>query len=163
MTSAIATWWTGLSEREKWLVGIAAALAALVIGWLLIALPLQAALSNARTAHGLAVDRHAAVHARVEAVERLSATAAARPAGSSSTAALDLAIAQAAAERGFALSRNDPQGNDAVALAIASARSSALLGWIVELEESGITASEVTIRPNADGTVALTATLRRAR
>jgi hypothetical protein len=59
------------------------------------------------------------------------------------------------------LSRNEPQGQDAAAVAIANARAGAALAWIDTLEGQGIVARELVMRPNADGTVALTATLAR--
>lgn len=163
MIAAISGWWSGLSIRERWLVGVAAGLAAIVIGWFLIALPLQSALSSARDAHGIAVDRHAAILARVEALNALEARGAAPATGTANGAAFDLAITQAAAEKGFALTRTDPQGGNAVVIAIANARAPALLGWIGELEATGVTAADLSLRPNADGTVAMTATLRRAQ
>jgi general secretion pathway protein M len=160
MIASLSNWWTALSSRERWLVGVAGGLAAIVIGWLVIALPLQSALSSSREAHGIAVDRHAAVLARVEALEALQARGAAQPAAA--TATLDLAITQSAAEQGFTLSRNEAQGTNSVVIAIANARAPALLRWLGDLEAAGIGAADLSLRPNADGTVALTATLRRA-
>ncbi len=162
MIAAITGWWTALSQRERWLVGIAGGLAAIVLGWLVIVFPLQSALSSAREAHGIAVDRHAAILARADAITALEAGGATRPANTAAATPLDLTITQAAAERGFTLSRNEAQGGNAVAIAIANARAPALLVWLGELEAAGITAADLSLRPNADGTVALTATLRRA-
>lgn len=161
MIASLAHWWTALSTRERWLVGVAGGLTAIVIGWFLIALPLQSALSASREAHGIAVDRHAAVLARVEALEALQARGAAQPAAA--TAALDLAITQGAAEQGFTLSRTEAQGANSVVIAIANARAPALLRWLGDLEAAGISAADLSLRPNADGTVALTATLRRTQ
>lgn len=160
MIATLSRWWTSLSTRERWLVGVAAALAVPIIGWFLIALPLQSALSSTREAHGMAVDRHAAVLARVEALAALEGRGSAGPANA--TASLDLSITQSAAEQGFTLSRNEAQGTNGVIIAIANARAPALLRWLGDLEAAGITAADLSLRPNADGTVALTATLRRA-
>lgn len=162
MIGAISGWWQRLSLRERWLVGIAAALTAIVIGLFLIAFPIQSALVTAREAHGVALDRQAGIAARVAEIQNLEARRASAPAApGASAAALELVLAQGAAERGFTLSRNEPQGNDAASIAIANGRAPALIGWISELESAGVLASDLTLRPNADGTVALTATLRR--
>lgn len=164
MTDAITRWWTALSLRERVLVGIAAAITAALVGWFLIYRPLTSALETERLAHFSAIERRAAVTARVAEIRRLQSagTRTARPAGDSG-GPLTLILTQAAAERGFSLSRNDAQGNDTATIAIANARTGALLAWIDEMAAQGYGAGEMTLRPNADGTVALTATMRRGR
>jgi len=157
MTS-IRRWWDGLTVRERWLVGVAAGLAAAVLLWL-ATFGVAAALSDAREAHSDAVDRAAGISARVEAIEALQA--APRPTAAASAATVDIVVAQSAAEKGFTLSRNEAQGGSAASIAIANARAPALLAWLGELEAMGIVAGDLSLRPNADGTVALTATLRR--
>lgn len=159
MIARIRSWWVGLTPRERWLVGIAASLGTAVLAWL-IALGLATALADARTAHAAAVDRAAAIAARVDAIEAAQQRPAARTSGTGA-ASVDLFLAQSAAERGFTLSRNEPQGGTGATIAIANARAPALLAWLSALEDAGLIASEVSIRPNADGTVALTATVRR--
>lgn len=159
MKTAIRNWWTGLSNRERVLVGIAGALAAGVLLWL-ATFGVSAALSDARTAHGIAVDRAAAIDARVDAIKALEASGARTPA-TASAATLDLFVAQSAAERGLTLARNDPQGGAATSIAIPNVRATDALTWLTALEEAGVLAADLSLRPNADGTVALTATLRR--
>ncbi len=159
MTAAVKLWWSGLTARERWLVGVAAALAAIVLVWL-SALGLATALADARAAHAAAIDRAAAIDARVDAIEALRRGGAARP-DPAGNATLDIYLAQSAAERGFTLSRNEAQGAGGATFAVANARATALLAWLSALEEAGLVASDVSIRPNADGTVALTATVRR--
>lgn len=159
MIARLHSWWDGLSLRERWMVGVAGALAALVVGWFLILVPLRSALADAGAAHAEAVDRHGAVMARVALLRRIGERQA--PAATTPAATVDLVIGQSAAERGLALSRNEAQGEDAAAIAIANARAGAALGWIDALEAQGIVARELVMRPNADGTVALTATLAR--
>lgn len=159
MMLAIHNWWAGLTARERVLVGIAGALAAGLLLWL-ATFGVAAALSDARTAHGEAVDRAAAISARVDAIAALEA-AGARPPATASAATLDLFIAQSAAERGLTLARNEPQGGGATIIAIPNIRATDALGWLAALEEAGVLAADLSLRPNADGTVALTATLRR--
>lgn len=161
MTEAITTWWSGLSLRERWLVGTAGVLSAVLIGWFLILLPMQSAMASANEAHGIAIDRQAGIAARVREIRRLEGGGN-RAARAASDAAVNLVLAQAAAEKGFALSRNDPVGDGGANIAIANGRAPALATWLTEMESAGLTASDLTLRPNADGTVALTATIRRA-
>ena len=158
MIAGVQRWWQALSARERLLVGIAAGLTALVVGWLLVAAPLARALTGAEEALDAAIDRRAAVSARVAAVRRAQA-AGAHPARAGDDAPLDLRLAQSAAEAGFTLARNEVQGGR-VTIAVANARARAAMAWIDRLEQSGLIVDDLTLRPNADGTVALTATLR---
>lgn len=161
MTDTIRNWWSGLSLREHWLVGVAAGLSAILIGWFLIYAPLRSALASASEEHGEAVDREAAIAMRVAAIKQLE-VGGGRPAAAASAAAVSLVLAQSAAEQGFTLSRNDPAGDNATTIAISNARASALAAWLTRLEDTGLSATDLSIRPNADGTVAVTASIRRA-
>jgi general secretion pathway protein M len=162
MIAAIGHWWNDLSMRERWLIGVAGALAAAVIGWFLIFMPLQRSLRDAHEALGAAIDRRTAVSTRVAAIRRLEAAGGHPSAATGDTASLDLRVAQSAAEAGFTLSRNETQGGG-VSIAIANARARTLLVWLDTLEQSGLVADELSLRPNADGTVALSAVLRPSR
>jgi general secretion pathway protein M len=156
MIDALKGWWSGLSQREQVLVSIAGALAGGLIGWFLILLPLQNALASAAEAHAAAIDRAAAVRSRIAALE-----AAASSNGAPSTAVVAQVVTQAAAEAGLPLARNDPAGNDGAAIAISNGRSAAVLTMLATLERQRIHASDLAIRPNGDGSINLTATLRR--
>ncbi len=159
MTAAIISWWNAKSPREQWLLLIAGVLGAAVLGWFLIIAPTMRAWASASADHAAAINREAAIAVRVASIRRLSATPHPAP---TSNAAIDVAVAQAAAERGLTLARAAAQGNDAVAIAIANVPAPVLLRWLSELEAGGIIAADLSVRPNADGTVAMTATLRRA-
>ena len=155
MIGAIRTWWKGLSSREQWLIGVAGVLAGMLLGWV-IAGALQAALASAQDRHAAALDRHAAVASRVAALQTRI------PVGpGSATAPVSLVAGQAASEAGLSLARNDPAGDSGAAISIAGARSSAILAMLHALQQRGVAATALTLRRNGDGTVALTATLRR--
>lgn len=160
MTDALRSWWQAHSFRDRWIIGLLALAVAIVIAWLGVWRPLDGALDSAREAHIVAVERHAAIVARVAEYERLKETA--PRAAASANGRIDLILSQSAAEQGFILSRNDAAGDHQASIAIASATSAALFNWLGTLEGQGIIASDLAIRPNANGTVALTATLRRA-
>lgn len=161
MIDMMRQWWLGLAARERVLVGIAGALAATVISWFAIITPLANGLDGARDAHRIAAERHATIMARVETATALQNSASG--AAPSVTGQIDLVISQSAAEQGFILSRNDAVGRDGTSIAIGSARSAALLGWLGVLEQQGLIAKALSLRPNADGTVAMTATIERVR
>lgn len=162
MSDTLRNRWLGLSLRERWLVGVAAVLATAAIGWLAIYSPLRAALVTARESHGLAVDRQAAISARVTEIRRLQADGnrTATNAGPTNDAAVTLVLAQGAAEQGFILSRNDAVGDSGATIAIANVRAPALIAWLAKLEDADLTVTDLSLRPNADGTVAMTASIR---
>jgi general secretion pathway protein M len=159
MIASINAWWQSLSTRERWLVSIAALLAGGLAVWFLVITPLRSALDDAAAAHAAALDRQVAVNSRVAALVRHSnpADRAATP-----TAPASVIADQTAAEVSLPLARNDPAGDSGTAIAVSNARSTAALTLLHRLEAAGLSASEVTLRRNGDGTVALTATLRRA-
>lgn len=161
MTQSIRHWWETLSTRERWLVGVAGTLAAAVIGWFLIYAPLRTALADAREAHGIATDRQAAIASRVAEIRRREADGQ-NASSATNSAAVTLILTQSAAEQGFTLSRNDAAGDSGASIAMANVRAPALATWLSQLEGSGLTVTDLTLRPNADGTVAMTASIRRA-
>jgi general secretion pathway protein M len=161
MIDAIHQWWRDLSLREQWLVGSATALTTACLAWLLIYAPLRSALSSAKEANAIAIDRQAAIAARVATIKQLEQRGQQPGRTSPSTAEITLALSQSANERGITLSRNDPVGNSGATVAIAAARAPILSVWLAGLEADGYSLSDVSIRSNADGTVAMTATIGR--
>jgi general secretion pathway protein M len=152
-------WWSGRSERERILLGVMGALIALLLFWLLVLRPID----NAKTA---ALQR---LDAATEAAGRVAAVAdgvrqARRLAPASLSAALPVAVGQAAEGAGFTLSRLDAQGPDRVVIGISTARSPALFGWLAALQRQGVIVERMTLRTNSDATLAVEGTLRvRAR
>ena len=165
MTVRLRQWWGGLSLRERWLVGMALALSAAVVGWTAVYAPLTSALVAARETHAIALERQAVIAARVKEIRKLQAAGprAAPINGSANAISVTLVLAQGAAEQGLTLSRNEPAGDTAATIAIASAQSSSLVTWLTRLESMGLTVTDLSLRPNADGTVAMTASIRRAQ
>jgi general secretion pathway protein M len=156
MIGAVRTWWSTLSLRERVLVGMAGALVGGLVGWYLIVVPLNTALASAAEAHAAALDRRAAIGSRVAALRQRSD---ARP---TATSPVSVAVDQAAAEVGLPLARNDPAGDGGAAIAIAAGRSTAILTLLHQLDRTGIQASDLALRRNGDGTLALTGTFRRS-
>lgn len=166
MTDTIHIWWRALSIRERWLIGVAGALALLTIGWFGITMPLLGALDAARERHGAAIDRQAGVAQRVAEIDLLTGSAGTAGSGLArpdAATTVSLWIGQSAAEQGFTLSRNEAQGPDRAAIAIGNARAPALIGWVAALEQKGVMTQDLSMRPNRDGTIAITATFGRVK
>lgn len=156
--NALKSWWADLSQREQMLVGVMGLLIFIVFIWLAIARPVEAGLTNARERQAQAQDRNAAIRAKVKALETLPPQPASAAAGS-----LDQMVGQSAGETGFTLERAQAQGEDRVELAIASARPTALFGWIASLEAQGVVVETLTVQPAPTaGTISVRAVLKRA-
>lgn len=158
MMDGIGNWWTGLSARERWLVGIAGVLGLAVLLWAL-ARPAYAAFVDLESAHRAAVEREGRVAAKVKLLAE-------RPAKSVAAAvdavAIDQYLSQSAGEIGLTLDRNEARGQNVAAIAIATAKAPVLTDWLAVLEGQGFVVDQLTITPAADGTVGMTAELRKS-
>ncbi|MGV1682044.1 type II secretion system protein GspM [Sphingopyxis sp. NJF-3] len=157
MMERVQSWWTGLSLRERWLVGIAGALALGVLLWAL-GRPAYAAFADLEGDHRAAIEREGRVAAKVALLAR-------RPAKSVAAAvdavAIDQYLAQSAGEIGLTLDRNEARGAAQATIAIATAKAPVLTDWLASLETQGFVVDQLTITPAADGTVGMTAELRK--
>lgn len=155
MIASLTRWWQALSLREQRLVGVAALLAAAVLLWLILR-PLVGYLGGLSEEHKLAVERAARVEAKAALVK-----GAATPAASSISGSLDQWLAVSAGDTGLTLDRNEARGDGAATLAIASARAPAVIGWMAQLEAQGLVIDRLIISPGTDGSVGVTAEVRR--
>ena len=152
-------WWSGRSERERIMLSIMGALVALLLFWLLLIRPIDAAKARAEQRLDVATLAAGKVAAVADQV-RVSRT---RPAPAMS-AVLPVVVGKAAEGAGFTLSRLDPQGPDRVTIGISTARSPALFGWLALLAQQGVIVERLTLRTNSDATLAVEGVLRvRAR
>ena len=145
MMERVQSWWTGLSLRERWLVGIAGALALGVLLWAL-GRPAYAAFADLEGDHRAAIEREGRVAAKVALLAR-------RPAKSVATAVDAVAIDQYLAQ--------SAGGAAQATIAIATAKAPVLTDWLASLETQGFVVDQLTITPAADGTVGMTAELRK--
>lgn len=157
MISALQIWFNALSLREKLMIAAAAALSAVIILIFLIGLPLLAAIETKQQEYVAALDRRARVEARIE-----NLATAAPAADNNLSGSLQSVISQSAAEAGFALDRADPAAADGLEIAMAKARPKALMTWLNDWEARGIVAEQVDIKAGTDGTVSVTALLKRS-
>src|SRR3546814_18430375 len=69
MTDKLRNWWSGLSQRERWLVGVAGVLACGVLIWGL-ARPAVAAFIDLDSRHRTAIESEGRVKAKVQLIAR---------------------------------------------------------------------------------------------
>ena len=155
MMAAIRLWFAALTRREQWLVGIAGALAAIVVSIFGILLPIVSAIEQAGIDHDEAVQRRGRIIATVDAAQKQET----RP-RSTATADIDLLITQSAAEKGFDLVKSANSAPGQISFKIAHARAPALLAWLTELEGQNVAVRSVALRPGANSTVTVDAQLQ---
>lgn len=146
--TGLRLWFAARSLREKRLLIVMVALAAVTLVWALIIRPVNDGLSNARERHQNAVIRLAETQARVKAVAAIE-----QQHPSAIGAPLDVVIRDRANEAGFALTSVNADGPNRVQIAIATARPGALFGWIAQLESTGIIVESLATADNGDKTV----------
>ncbi|WP_267381055.1 MULTISPECIES: type II secretion system protein GspM [unclassified Sphingomonas] len=153
--SALSTWFAGRSPREKRLLLVMAALAALTLLWALVIRPVGDGLSNARERHADAVERLGETQARIDAL-RLATLHRRVPI----TGGLADTVRARAEAAGFVIASLDPAGPDRVKIGIASARPGALTAWLARSEAAGILVDSATLTDNGDRTVGATLVLK---
>ena len=156
MMAALRNWFAALSNREQWMVGVAAALAALVLLIFGIILPSLSAIDNAEIGHDEAVERRGRIEATVNAA--LAQKPSGRIAGG---ADIDLIVTQGAAEKGFDLVKSGNVAPGQITFRMDQARAPALFAWLTELEAQGIAVRSVTLRGGVNGTLTVEAQLQQ--
>lgn len=148
--------WNDRSPREQWMLAVMAALLVVVVLWLGLFRPLDAAQRSARDRLLEATDRNASIRAKVKLLKAL-------PAGGglpARDAAIDQLVGQSAGEAGLTLERAQAQGPGRIDIAIASVRPVALFSWLASLEGMGVRVETMTARPGATaGSVSVQAVL----
>ena len=155
MTANIRRWFYALSTREQYLVGIAGALAALVLLFFSIALVFSA-IEDAEAAHDAAVERRGRIEASVANLARGNGRKT-----PSNLAAIDLVVTQSAAEQGFDLVKSPGNAAGQLSFRMEQARSPALLAWLAALEAQGIEVRTLNLRSGNNGSVTVDAQLRQ--
>lgn len=157
MTARLSAWYRSRSPRERVLLAAALALALLILGWAIVAVPFRDSLAAARARHEASVGVLA--RARAEAEARRAAPQPGAPLG----APVATIVSGAAAEAGFAGAQVSPAGESGASFAIEAARAQALFAWIRALEQRGIAVSSLRVEPNADRTVRAAITFQGRR
>lgn len=155
MILRLQSWYTGLTGRERLLVTVAGALAALIVLIYGIVMPVGTALDDAANRHAAAIERSGRLLAQVEALK------APPPQAATGAGPVDQQVAASAEAAGFVIQSNQPRGSDSTVIVVPTARASAALAWLDSLAGQGVVVDTLTITPAADGSVAVNATLRR--
>jgi general secretion pathway protein M len=136
-----------------------AALAALVLAWLLVVRPLGDSLAAARERHAAAVIALAEARSRAEAIGRLESS---RPPPLGEP--LDALLASEAGEAGFPLSGIRIGRDGTVTLAMAAARPQAFFAWVEEMERGrGLIVERLSATGNGDRTLSVEIRFRARR
>ena len=155
MIGALRRFWTERSGRERQLLAVMLALAAILLLVFAIVRPIAAA----RKAAHERLDRATLDAGQIGALSD-NLRRARKEVPPPLTGALVLAVSQSANAAGFTLAGLDPQGTDRVGFTMASAKSAALFAWLRVLAAQGVVVERMTLRTNSDATVAVDATLR---
>lgn len=148
--SGVVTWYSARSLREKRLLLIMVALAAVTIIWAGIIRPVGDALSSAQSRQVDAVTRLGETRAAVAAVRSAQALR-----GRALTGTLADAVRARADAAGFQLNNLDEQAPDRVHVTLTSARPAAIVPWLARLERQGLLVQGARLTDNGDRTVAV--------
>lgn len=155
MSERIRILWAERSPREQQLLAVMFGLLALTVLVFGIIRPLASATTAARDR----LDRVTVEGGQIAtAVETLRDAKKGAPPPLTGT--MVLAVSQSAGTAGFTLSTLDMQGEDRVGITLPSAKSPALFAWLRTLSRQGIFVERMTLRTNADTTLAVEGTLR---
>jgi general secretion pathway protein M len=155
MIEKLASWFDGLSSREKILVSVAAILSALLVAIYGVYFPLTNAIHEKRVEYREALERRVAIEALLTQANQKQNVAVV----ADMTGPLEQLVNQRATEAGFALEKADAAGNGRVSISMAQARPAALMKWLAELEMAGIVAEQIEVKAGSAGTVTVNATL----
>lgn len=148
-------WFAGRTLRERRLILVMVALAAVTLLWALVILPVRNGLSSARARYSAAVVQLGAAEAQLAAVKRIQRRA---------PGAVPLPLADTIRARadtaGLPVAALDAAAPDRVRVQIATARAGALMAWLAGLESEGVLVDDLTVAPGAPGTVSATMTLK---
>lgn len=156
MMAMFRPWWRDRSERERWLIGIMAAMLIGVAGWLGVVRPVAAARDAAIARHDAAVAGLDAVQAMTGAIRRAEQ----RGAAARSVPLVEL-VSRRVAEAGLSSEAMATTGDGRVTMRIAAVRPAVVLRWLAEIEaKDAIIVERAGMTRNSDATVAVELSLR---
>jgi general secretion pathway protein M len=155
MIAAIRLWFAALTQRERYLVGSAAVLTAVVVGIFGVLLPILASIDQATSDLDEAVQRRGRIVALVESTQGQK-----NGASAATGADISLLVTQSAAEKGFDLIKSANAAPGQISVRIDQARAPALLAWLTELEAQNVAVRTLTLRSGANATVTVDAQLQ---
>ncbi len=157
---AIQTRWAGLTLREQIMLGLAAALAIILLGMVLIVQPLTAVHDRARDDYAASMRLYRSVEAHAETVQRL---AAAQPVSAVPTQSMRAVVGSLALQHDLALARMVPGEDGRLTVNLDNAETNAVLAWLIALEERhGIRVGASTLDRESEGFVSASFVLARS-
>lgn len=153
--SGLSAWFAARSVRERRMILVMLALAAVTLVWAVVILPVRNGLSSSRARYASAVVRLGAAQAGLAQVKALQ-----RRQPQPLTASLADTVRARAEEAGFALASLDVDAPDRVRTSIATARAGALMAWVAGLERDGILVESLSVSGAGPGTVSAQLTLQ---
>lgn len=148
-------WWRSRTVRERRMLAVMGATILLVLAWFALVRPMMDARAAAEARLLAATTELAQIRADAAALRQAAAPGAAR-------VPLPLAgfVGTSAAEQGFANLAVSGDRQDAALMASPQVRPAPFLAWIGQLESRGIVVRSLTMRANADQTIAVQGELR---
>lgn len=156
--AGLKQWFTGMTPREQWLIGVLGVLLALTALFYGLVRPLWLGSWEAETSYKQTALRAAGVQARLDLLANTPL-----PEPVSASGPLTVQISADAAERGFALESNVSGGNDMTTIALTGANPTAFMQWVLALEQQGVVVQQLSMQPVMQGNVAIRADLIRVQ
>lgn len=149
------TWWTGLAQRERLLIGIAAAMTVIVVIWQFMLVPAAAARAEAKAS----LEQADTTLARLqEAYARKRATGYSQAATSNVSSltgdAFKTAVTTAASEKGLSISRIQGGNENTIGLVFEDSDPRFIFFWLEDVETRlGGTVSRLVMEQSGGGRV----------
>ncbi len=147
--SALSQWFTGRSLRERRLILVMLALAAVTIIWAGVIRPVRDGLSSSRARYTEAVVTLGEAQARLAQVKAIQRRQPPLLLGGP----LADAVRTRADAAGIVLGSVDNDGADRVRVSVPAARAGALMTWIARLESEGILVDSLNVAAAGPGAV----------
>jgi type II secretory pathway component PulM len=161
MIERAKNWFQARSPREKWMLGIAAALLAGAVAVYGVILPGYAAIDAAERDLSAATERRGRIVARAALQSSTPNDASSGQRGASDSRTVEAIVMESAMAGGFEIMDGAATGTDEFAFRLASAKAGPFMAWLTELESQGIELSEIKMRKGEGGFVSADVRLRK--
>jgi len=159
------TWWTGLNMRERWLVGLAAALSAIILIWQAVLMPVLNTKAGAKGDLAAASEQ---LDLLLEGYSRKRMEGGLSGAGANGETVLSMdafkgAVTRDAAAKGLSISRLQGDDEASVILVFERVQPQQLFYWLQAVEtEFGGRVSRMTLEQAGEGAVRASLELEQA-
>jgi len=159
MTDRLLFWWHDRTTREQRMLILLAIIAAPLLLWLAVIRPFGQLLDHERLRRDEAERMLADVQAMAVQLDRARGRQIQGLGGP-----LPAAVRANAEAAGFTVARVDPEGDDGAILVLDAVRSQPFFAWVASAEQRhGLIVTRLTVHPNSDATLAVSASLQRRK